>query len=293
MIMEKKREDGKKEVRECMEWTDGGAIMVYRTGCLHRKQEQLTIQAHANDGPKSVAKVSDSTILTEARKRRNSYYGVFPASAFHLSRTKVTVIGSIPTIQMPEKDSNNPRLYKADMANHGYMYAVKHKSENNDNFLEFKPLVNTYVFKIHSPAENYIEHKLMRITLRSEQKDIFLSGTFRTRLNPKTGRHTPVEAKNLTRESNHVSVFFEQGIMLGKSPEEEIIISLLALPMKHTDLILSLRFENGLFRNLRLINNNAPISIDACQRVVFSNIRVPGEIRGERIDEQAGPFSVI
>lgn len=261
---------------ERMEWTDGEKIIVYHKGCLRGKKRELEIMSHTNEGLVSSAKVSGT--LPVRRKGSHTYYGVYPASAFQTSRGKVVVSGSIPKIQKLDQDTENPHLYKADIASNGYMYAISSsKLMNSDGSkLRFLPLFTSYVFMLYSPADNYMDDKLMSLRLVSEQEGVFLSGSFKARLDPHTGKHTPIKTENIITGSNSINVYFDKGVKLGKSPEEAIIINLISIPMDHTQLKLMLRFEDGRIRSINLMSGKEWITVKACKKIIFSNLAVPG-----------------
>lgn len=271
-------EDGNKPFFDLMEWTDGCEIAVYRTGGLLNKRNTLSILSHTNVGPKSTAMVVGHSFMS--RRKAYTYYGVYPASAFGVSRRKATVSGFIPKIQKPEQDTANPRIYKADMANYGYMYAIssRRSRDNEENNWNFQPLVNTLVFKFHSLANNYMKNKLVSIRLSSEQNNASLAGTFKTSLDPESGEHMPIQNRNISDGSNAIMVYFGHGIVLGTSPEEETVINLISIPMDQTKLTLSLRFDNGSTLSLKLVDKDDWITVKACKKTVFYNIVVPGKI---------------
>jgi hypothetical protein len=213
--------------------------------------------------------------------RSHTYFGVYPARAFNTYRGTVLLSGEIPELQMLSQDCDTPRFFKADMGKHGYMYAISpgNSRESGNNELRFLPLVNTYVFKIHSPAENYMDSKLVSLMLSSEQDDAPLSGTFHAKLDPNTGSHAPLQKQDVEGGKRLVVAYFKEGIMLGKTPEEDTAFQLVSTPMDHTKLKLSLRFQNGSIRSISFKKNDGWISVKACRKTVFSNLAVPGKIK--------------
>lgn len=270
--------DRKNQCKDIMEWTDGSEIAIYRAGGLINRRYFLKILSHTNVGSRSIASVIGPSPMSSRKKY--TYYGVYPASAFTTSRRKAIISGYIPKIQKLEQDSVNPRLYKADMTLHGYMYAISSCKTRNgrENELLFQPLVNILVFKFYSLADNYKKHKLVSIRLSSEQNDASLTGRFKTRLDPETGEHIPIQSGDITGGSNTIIVYFGRGIALGKGPEEETVINLIAIPMDHSKLSLSLRFDNGSILDLKLAGKGEDwVTAKACKKTVFYNIAIPEE----------------
>ena len=281
--------DGDESEAGRVEWVDGGEIMVCRTGGLFRRRHLFGIKSHMNEGSRSIAEVTGALCLSEGR--RFTYYGVYPASACRTSRRNVKVSGDINRIQQLEQNPENRRMYKADTGKHGYLYAISpdRSSGAKENGLRFKPLFSSMVFKIHSPAENYMDNKMVSLRLTSAQDEAFLAGSFEATLDARTGTFSPVGRHDISGGSNAITVYFGHGIRLGKTPEEETVVQLLSLPMDHTMMTLSVRFDNGAVRNVKLAGDDGWITAGACRKTVFSNVAIPGKIqRKPGKDEPAG-----
>ena len=262
-----------------MEWGDGERIAILRTGGLFRKMRFLTISSHTNEGARSTAEVSGDFSLSG--NSSHTYYGVYPAGAFRTSRGKVMVSGDIPEHQTLAQDYDDPRLFKTDLKKYGYRYAISSgkSSDNGKRVFRFRPLVNSYVFKIHSPAENYMDRKLVSVMLSSDQEGACLSGTFMAKLDPETLGHAPLQKHEVEGGRRFVTASFSDGVSLGKSPEEETTIRIVCLPMDHTKLKLSLKFEDGTIRSIHFRKDDRHVTTQACGLTVFSGLAVPGTLR--------------
>ena len=91
--------------------------MIYRSGRFLKKHKMLDISSHAVCENKE----SYLTSLDGFAQKGNTIYGVFPGSALHVLRNRVSVVGVIPTVQKLEPDPLEPRSFKADLSKYGYI----------------------------------------------------------------------------------------------------------------------------------------------------------------------------
>ena len=262
--------------RDLVEWVDGGRIGLYCPDAMMKKSMTVVISSHKNDGHQSYAQISEPGKRFRCRKGGpHSIYGVYPASAMLATKDTVKVTGHISEEQILSRDPENPRLYKSEGS---YMYAVSSLEAGSGMRLAFRPLMTTVSFRIHSPAENYLDKRLLGLTLRTTREGGSLAGSFTTALNAETGVHEPLNPSDITDGTDAINVSFAHGILLGDSKEDDVTIQIQTIPMDHSGLRLTLHFEGNVRRSLNLMKNDAWIDVPACTRTDFNNLGIPGVI---------------
>lgn len=195
------------------------------------------------------------------------------ASIAAASGNKATVTGVIPASQSVVKVGS---VYKPDM-NHAYMYAVKKVPAGGAATvsLSFNPLVTAFEFTLLTPPGDPITSKLTKVILRSGSTN--LTGNFRAGLT--SGGLTPLTSADITSPGKVITVTLpDGGVQLSQTVP--IKLTMLALPIKQTQLTLELVFASGATRKLELINRDRTqwVEVAACKKLYLSNVGVPGSL---------------
>ena len=182
---------------------------------------------------------------------------------------KATVTGVIPAAQTVVQDGN---VFKPDM-NHAYMYATAKVDAGGASTvgLSFYPLVTAFEFTLLTPAGDPVSSNLKTVKLSS--KNTPLTGSFSATLSADAA---PVISTVGTTGKEITVTLPGTGVALSSS--QAVKVTILALPVKQTELTLDLIFANGAKRSLDLKKAGQWVEVAACKKLYLQNVGVPGSI---------------
>ena len=182
---------------------------------------------------------------------------------------KATVTGVIPAAQTVVQDGN---VFKPDM-NHAYMYATAKVDAGGASTvgLSFYPLVTAFEFTLLTPAGDPVSSNLKTVKLSS--KNTPLTGSFSATLS--TDAAPAISTVGTTGKEITVTL---PGTGVALSTSQAVKVTILALPVKQTELTLDLIFANGAKRTLELKKAGQWVEVAACKKLYLQNVGVPGSI---------------
>ncbi|GEM_PF-3073819 len=212
------------------------------------------------------------------------FYALYPSQSISNGETVPTSIletqgtnnalitGVIPAIQVVKKstDFSTDHIYRPNM-NYAYMYAAEKVTALPTSKyvnLSFKPLITTFEFAISTQSgTEAINEKLISVSLSSTTTN--LTGDFKATITDLGYDPTALVIEN-PGKSITVSIP-DGGIQL--SSDTPYKITMLALPVAQTNLTVTLNFEGGVKRSLKLNkivsgnpDNTEPITVQATQK---------------------------
>jgi hypothetical protein len=237
---------------------------------------------------KSQAKLkptNDNGLRWGSETKAHYFYAYFPASGMtsKLGNTvadtdatiaaangnKATVTGVIPAAQSVVQDGN---VFKPDM-NHAYMYATAKVDAGGASTvgLSFYPLVTAFEFTLLTPAGDPVSSNLKTVKLSS--KNTPLTGSFSATLS--TDAAPVISTVGTTGKEITVTL---PGTGVALSSSTAVKVTILALPVKQTELTLDLIFANGGKRTLELKKGGDWVEVAACKKMYLQNVGVPGSL---------------
>ena len=221
---------------------------------------------------------SDKTVAEANAKIESTTVSGSPATA--------RITGVVPAEQHAVKVGNE---YKANM-NYAYMYAaalVKDgftPSEDNTVTISFHPLVTMFEITLKQMASDPMtaDLKLTKVELSAPSGK--LSGKFQADLSFDSNDAPQAVTSAVGTTGNTISLVLpDGGVVLGDDP---IKVNLLALPLEHTNLTLTLYFGTTMKRTLELKDRSLQsgenpegwVVAPACKKVYFSNLAVPANM---------------
>ena len=209
------------------------------------------------------------------------FYALYPSQSISNGETVPTstletqgtnnalITGVIPATQVVKKstDFSTDHTYRPNM-NYAYMYAAEKVTALPTSKyvnLSFKPLITTFEFAISTQSgTEAIDEKLISVSLSSTTTN--LTGDFKATITDLGYDPTALVIEN-PGKSITVSIP-DGGIQLSSSTPYKI--TMLALPVAQTDLTVTLNFEGGLKRILKLdkkeSSNMVPITVPATHK---------------------------
>ena len=263
---------------ERIDWVEGDVIRIVSpqatvVGSSEKKYADYAITPETDASSKATIDPVSSGLQWGGEVSHN-FFALYPSpeqndvASISVVGDGATVTGTVPAEQSATLSGH---VFKPDMDN-AYMYAVApNVSSGSSVQLDFHPLVTTLEFTLLTRAGDEITSNLTSVKLSSTQSDAYLAGNFTASLT--TSGLTAVAKSNITDGSNEITINLGTGVQL--STTEAYTVTFLTLPMAQTELTLTLGFENGTKRTLKLKNSGSWITVDACKKTYIWKVDAP------------------